>query len=386
MNFDFTEEQEAAKDLASQILGDSSSFDRLREVERDTSGPGFDREVWGQLAESNLIGLVLDEEFGGQGFDFFSLCLVLEEAGRNLTPIPFMESVVYTALPIQKFASDALKKETLPKIVAGESIFTPAFFEVGDPALSRQPSTRATAAADGFTLDGAKTCVPYAGAVDMLLVSASGDAGLGLFLVSPTSAGVHLEEQHTTAHERQFSVRFENVCVANGDVLAPPGRGEEIFDWLEPRAATALSALAVGVCDEALKQTALYTGTRKQFGKEIGSFQGVSLRAADAYIDVQAMRSTVWAAAWRLDNGHAANKEAAIAKWWACSGGHRVTHTVQHLHGGIGSDIDYPIHRFFLRHKHLAYTLGGSNEQLAKLGALIAEQAHQGIDPEEILA
>jgi alkylation response protein AidB-like acyl-CoA dehydrogenase len=140
------------------------------------------------------------------------------------------------------------------------------------------------------------------------------------------------------------------------------------------------------VCDEALRQTALYTSERKQFGREIGSFQGVSLRAADAYIDVQAMRSTVWEAAWRIDNGDSGEKQAAVAKWWACSGGHRVTHTVQHLHGGIGADIDYPIHRFFLRHKHLAYTLGGSNEQLAKLGAQIAELAHRGVDPEEILA
>jgi alkylation response protein AidB-like acyl-CoA dehydrogenase len=386
MNFDFTEEQEAAKDLGSQILADASSFDRLREIERDEAGPGFDREVWSQLAESNLIGLALDEEFGGQGFDFFSLCLVLEEAGRNLTPIPLMESVVYTALPIEKFGADSLKKELLPKIVSGDAILTPGFFEVGDPALSRSPKTRATADGNGFELDGEKACVPFAGAADKILVSASGDAGLGLFLVSPTAPGVTLEQQQTTAHERQFRVRFEGVAIASEEVLAPPGRGEEIFEWLEPRAATALSALAVGVCDEALRQTALYTSTRKQFGKEIGSFQGVSLRAADAYIDVQAMRSTVWEAAWRLDNGYSGVKEAAIAKWWACSGGHRVTHTVQHLHGGIGADIDYPVHRFFLRHKHLAFTLGGSNEQLAKLGALMAEQARNGVDPEEILA
>jgi alkylation response protein AidB-like acyl-CoA dehydrogenase len=98
------------------------------------------------------------------------------------------------------------------------------------------------------------------------------------------------------------------------------------------------------------------------------------------------MRSTMWEAAWRIDDGRDAAKAAAIAKWWACRGGHRVTHTAQHLHGGIGSDIDYPIHRFFLRLKHLAYTLGGASEQLATLGALIADDAQQGVDPEEILA
>ena len=164
-----------------------------------------------------------------------------------------------------------------------------------------------------------------------------------------------------------------------------PGRGEAIFDWLEPRAAVALAAIAVGASEEALKQTAQYTSTRKQFGREIGSFQGVSLRAADAYIDVEAMRSTMWQAAWRIDQGQADLKAAAVAKWWACMGGHRVSHTVQHLHGGIGADVDYPIHRFYLRLKHLAMTLGGSNEQLAALGARMAEEARSGLPPEEIL-
>jgi alkylation response protein AidB-like acyl-CoA dehydrogenase len=387
MNFEFSEEQEAAKDLAAHILSDASSFDRLREVERDEAGPGFDRELWQQLAESNVIGLALAEEFGGQGFDFFSQCLVLEEAGRNLTPIPLMESVIYTALPIERFGSDALTKELLPSVVSGNTILTPAFFEEGDPsALSHQPATRASGGSDGFTLDGQKICVPYAASADKLLVSASGNAGLGLFLVSPDAKGVRLESQETTAHERQFIVHLEGVAVALDEIVAPPGRGEEIFNWLEPRAATGLAALAVGVCDEALRQTAEYTSTRKQFGKEIGSFQGVSMRAADAYIDVQAMRSTMWEAAWRIDNGDSGEKHAAIAKWWACRGGHRVTHTAQHLHGGIGADVDYPIHRFFLRLKHLAYTLGGASQQLAILGARIADEARNGIDPEEILA
>lgn len=386
MNFEFSEEQAAAKDLAAHILGDASSFDRLREIDRDRSGPGFDRKVWSQLAQSNLIGLTLSDEVGGQGFDFFSLCLVLEEAGRNLTPIPLMESIVYTALPIERFGSESLKKALLPKLVAGELILTPAFFEIGDPALARKTKTRATPDGGGFRLDGEKICVPYAAGADQILVSASNEAGLGLFLVSPSAAGVQMERQETSAHEPQFRVRFENVAVSAEDVLASPGSGEEVFAWLEPRAATALSAIAVGVCDEALRQTAAYTSERKQFGKAIGSFQGVSLRAADAYIDVQNMRSTMWAAAWRIDNGYSGEKEAAIAKWWACRGGHRVTHSAQHLHGGIGADIDYPIHRFFLRLKHLEFTLGGSNEQLAKLGAHIAAAAHRGVDPEEILA
>ena len=171
-------------------------------------------------------------------------------------------------------------------------------------------------------------------------------------------------------------------------MLAAPGHGEAILDWIEPRAATALAATAPrrGRARD-LRQTAEYTSDAEAVRtSEIGSFQGVSLRAADAYIDVEAMR---------IDDvaGGLANRSTAtpprstppIAKWWACMGGHRVSHTCQHLHGGIGADIDYPIHRYFLRLKHVAMTLGGAGEQLATLGARIADEARAGVPAAEIL-
>ena len=385
MNFEFSEEEEAVQELAGQILGDATSFDRLREVEANTEGPGYDEVLWASLAESNMLGLPFEEEYGGQGWSFFALCLLFEQAGRNLAPVPLLESIVYTALPIQQFGSDALKKDLLPSVASGEKILTAAFFEIGDPALSRTARVQAVATDDGFELSGQKVCVPYAAAASKILVSAQGEAGLGLFLIEPGAEGVTLEQQDTTAHERQYVVNLDGVSVAPSDVLAAPGAGEAVFDWLEPRAATILSALAVGVAGEGLQATATYTSERKQFEKPIGSFQGVSLRAADAYIDVEAMRSTMWQAAWRIDNGDSGQKQAAIAKWWACMGGHRVSHTCQHLHGGIGADIEYPIHRHFLRLKHIAMTLGGSNEQLASLGAIMAAEATSGVEAGEIL-
>jgi alkylation response protein AidB-like acyl-CoA dehydrogenase len=387
MNFDLSEEEEAVKELAGQILGDSTSFERTREVESDDAGPGFDQTLWAQLAESNLIGLSISENLGGQGFGFLALCLMLEAAGRNLAPVPLLESIVYTALPIQQFGSEDLKKDLLNRFIAGDALLTAALFEVGAPTSSRTTRTRAAATGDGaYSLTGEKVCVPFAAAADRILVSASSDDGLGLFLISPNTEGVSLARQETTAHERQFVLKLEGVEIRVDDVLAVPGQGEIIMDWLEPRATTALAAIAVGAAEEGLRQTAEYTSTRKQFGREIGSFQGVSLRAADAYIDVEAMRSTMWQAAWQIDNGGTALKAAAVAKWWACMGGHRVSHTCQHLHGGIGSDIDYPIHRFFLRLKHIAMTVGGANEQLSILGALMADEARTGVAAEEILS
>ena len=153
-----------------------------------------------------------------------------------------------------------------------------------------------------------------------------------------------------------------------------PGAGGAIVHWLEERALTALAALQLGVAEEALRRTAEYTTERKQFGRPIGSFQSVSLRVADAYIDVEAMRSTLWRAIWKVSTEGSAALEVSAAKWWACRGGHRVVHSAQHLHGGIGADIDYPIHRYLLWSRQIELTLGGASQQLSKIGSLLAEE------------
>jgi alkylation response protein AidB-like acyl-CoA dehydrogenase len=134
---------------------------------------------------------------------------------------------------------------------------------------------------------------------------------------------------------------------------------------------TSPSFAQLGVSEEAIRRTALYTAERRQFDRPIGSFQGVALRAADAFIDITCMRSALVLALWRISAGLPAAAETAAAKWWACLGGQRVAHTVQHLHAGIGSDIDYPIHRFYLWSKQLELSLGGANQQLELLGELL---------------
>src|SRR5207249_2215921 len=151
----------------------------------------------------------------------------------------------------------------------------------------------------------------------------------------------------------------------------PLDGGPAAVEWLRDRALTAIAAIQVGVAAEAMRMAAAYTSERKQFGRPLATFQGVALRAADAYIDVQAMQATLWQAAWRLNAGLDASREVAVAKWWAAEGGHRVVHAAQHLHGGMGADIDYPIHRYFLWGKQLEVMLGGGSQQLARLGALL---------------
>jgi hypothetical protein len=379
MDFSFSEEQEALRDLARQIFSDHADPERLRRIE--TSADGVDHALWRSLAGANLLGLALPEVHGGAALGLTEIGILLEEQGRALAPVPLLATIVLGALPVARFGTPEQCTRLLPGVATGETILTAALSEHAcfDPT---RPRTRAKRQGDGWRLDGEKICVPAGHLAERILVPArtEGD-GLGVFLVDPRAPGIALERQHVTNHEAQVRLTLTDAPVPAADVLGAsagsPARGAEIVRFIEARTLVGLCSLQLGVAEEALRRTAEYTSVRKQFGRPIGAFQGVSLRAADAYIDVEAMRSTLWQAVWRLDAGMPAEMEVGVAKWWACRGGQRVVHTAQHLHGGTGADIEYPIHRFFLWSKQLDLSLGGASVQLARLGALLAQDAAQ---------
>jgi alkylation response protein AidB-like acyl-CoA dehydrogenase len=375
MDFSFNEDQDAIRELAGQIFSDHADHERLREVE--ASADGIDRELWDALAKANLLGIALSEAHGGSEMGVTEVSTLLEEQGRVLAQVPLLATLVMGAMPIAEFGTDAQRDRLLPGVSTGETILTAALSEYGSADASR-PRLEARRDGDGWLLSGEKVCVPVGHLAERILVSArTGDDSIGVFLLDPSSDGVAIERLVMTNHEAQVHLTLSNARVSDADVLGDPHGGREIVRFIEERALVGLSAIQVGVAEEALRRTAEYTGVRKQFEKQIGSFQGVSLRAADAYIDIEAMRSTLWQAVWRIDAGLPAATEAAVAKWWACRGGQRVVHTAMHLHGGIGADIDYPIHRFLLWSKQLDLTLGGASPQLARIGALVASGAGQ---------
>ncbi|MCA9673953.1 MAG: acyl-CoA dehydrogenase, partial [Myxococcales bacterium] len=228
---------------------------------------------------------------------------------------------------------------------------------------------------DGWRLDGVKTCVPAAHRAARVIVPARqvDDGVVRLFVVDPAAAGVAIERQVATTGEVQGLVTLIGVAVAATDELGPPGDGATTLAWLLDRAAIGLCAMEVGLCEQVLRMTAQYTSQRTQFERPIATFQAVAQRAADAYIDVEAMRLTLWEAAWRLAEGLPAARELAIAKIFAADGGQRVTYAAQHLHGGIGFDLDYPLARYYPLAKQLELTLGGAGANVAQLGALLAE-------------
>jgi len=366
-----SEDQQAIQELARRILLDRVTHEHLAGLE-SASWSVFDRHLWGQLAAAGLTGIAIPEEHGGAGRSFLELAVVLEEVGRAVAPVPAVATLALGAMPIARFGSAELAARLLPGVADGSLILTAALAEPGeiDPLV---PSTTAARSGAGWTLNGEKAFVPYGDLADWIVVSATAaGSGPALFVVPRTAVGLRFTELHTTNREPQASLELQGVEVPDADVLAGPLVGQDALRLLVLHGTAALCCVAAGVCQRALEMTAEYTAKREQFGKPIASFQAVGQRAADAYIDTQIVRLTAVQAAWRLSVGWPAADEVAVAKFWAGDGGSRVVHAAQHLHGGLGVDLDYPLHRYFLWIKQIEHELGSPTRQLATLGAALA--------------
>jgi 3-oxocholest-4-en-26-oyl-CoA dehydrogenase beta subunit len=375
MDFSFSEEQQEIQGLAAQILGDKVTHDRLKEVE--ASPDWFDRDLWSELAKAGLVGIALPTDVGGGGFGILEAALVLEEVGRTVAPVPYLPTVILGALPVAQFGNDEQRKRLLPGVAEGDTFLTAALAEELnlDPAA---PTTTATDKGGTWRISGSKTLVPAAHlAASVLVPAATGNGSVGVFLVDPKGTGVELVRLITTSGEPQFNLTLTDApaeplgALSNGNAMSD---GKAIVDWIVERATAALCAVQLGVCEQALKMTAEYTSTREQFERPLAAFQAVAQRAADAYIDTEGVRLTAWQAVWRLAEGLPAANELAVAKFWAAEGGQRVVHAAQHLHGGIGVDVDYPLHRYFLWAKQCELTLGSATPQLVKLGKALADE------------
>jgi 3-oxocholest-4-en-26-oyl-CoA dehydrogenase beta subunit len=372
MDFSFTEDQTSIQKAIRQILTDLVTDESLKALEK--GGSSFHEAAWKALAEAEMLGLALPEAHGGADLGFMELCLLLGEVGRAVAPLPALPTLVSAALPIAKFGSESQKTRLLQGVASGEAILSAALAQVGhqDP---KRPSAKAVKTSGGYALTGQFTNVPFADrAVRILLGAEVEGEGVGVFLLDPRATGVRLGAQRGTSGERLALVTLEGAEVAVDDVLAGPERGDEVLSYAVDRTLAGMCAIEHGIAVAALQMTARYATERKQFGMPIGAFQAVKQRLADAYIDAQAMEVTMLKAAYRLARDEEASREVAVAKFWAAEGGARVLAAAQHIHGGMGFDRDYPLHRYFLQSKHLELGLGGAGASLARLGADIASR------------
>jgi 3-oxocholest-4-en-26-oyl-CoA dehydrogenase beta subunit len=385
MDFAFTDAQEAVAQLARKIFHERFTPAALRAIENEPER--FDRKTWGELASAGLLGTAIAEENGGAGHGFLELCALLEEAGAAVAPLPLWPTLVLGAAPVMQFGDAEMRARLLPGVASGTTILTAALAEPdGDDPL--RVATGARTEGGSWKLYGTKTCVPAAALAERIVVPAATAPGaIGVFLVDPRAPGVKLARQVATTGELQYLLALDGAVVAAADVLGDPSRGGEVLSWLVQRATVALCAMELGVAERALAMTASYASTRQQFERPIATFQAVSQRAADAYVDVESMRVTTWQAAWRLAAGLPANgtpqtaagghrgadEAVSIAKFLAAEAGHRVVYAAQHLHGGMGYDLEYPLHRYYLLSKQIELTLGSASAHIARLGRALAE-------------
>lgn len=385
MDFELSEADRTVRDLAAQVLGDLSAHERLGELGRE--GDRIDRKAWAALASTGVVGAALPESYGGLGLDFMAPALALEQAGYHASVVPLLSTAVMGAMPIAAFGTPEQQARWLPSIADGSLLACAALpLDPAGPLADEPPPTARPDGRGGWTLHGAVGLVIGGLDAGLALVPArindgrgdgDGGSGTGVFCVPAGADGFRVEPVEVTTGRTEARFQFDGAAVKAEDLLgggdAGGADGAEIADFIELRASVGLCMLMAGAARAAIELAASYTKQRHQFDRPIATFQAVSQRAGDSYIDVDAIALTAYQAAWRIAAGLPARREAAIAKYWASEGGFRVVHAAVHVHGGVGVDRDYPLHRHFLLARWTELALGSAETQLATLGRLLAD-------------
>jgi 3-oxocholest-4-en-26-oyl-CoA dehydrogenase beta subunit len=341
MDFEISDSHKELAGLAREIVGRTA----------DNAAP-YDQKLWHELGRAGVLSAALPESAGGAGLGFLEQCGVLIELGRALAPAPYLASIVLGASAIATFGTAEQQERWAVPAARGDIVLTAAL----EPA-----------AHDGTLVLDTVMAAPWA---DAVLVPASG----AVHVVETSDPGVTVEPQ-----ELIDGVTAGRVTL-DGPRLDPErrlGGGDVTMEWLIAHGTVGLCALQLGITERALELTAEYASQRIQFSRPIGTFQAVSQRLAEAWIDVEAIRLTMWQAAWMLAEGMAPDQGStdlaiSTAKFWAADAGHRVAHTAVHVHGGVGIDISHPVHRYFAAAKTNEFTLGHATAQLRRIGAELA--------------
>jgi len=362
MDFTTTEAANDLGGLVDTIVDSVCTNEHQREL--DKLDQRFDRQLWGKLIDSDILTSATATQLGGDGFGVLEQVAILVALGHQLAAVPYLESVVLAAGALARFGSEELQQSWGVPAVNGGKILTVALDgEMGEGPVQAAPSGA------GFRLTGSRTQVFYGPVADAFLVPAETDSGTVVFLVAADDPGVTVTALDTTGLGSVGHLALDGTEV---DAARQVGGGE-IVPWLRTISTLGRSAFQLGVLERGLQMTAEYARTREQFDRPIGSFQAVGQRLADGYIDVKGLRLTLTQAAWRVSEDIPAEIDVASAAFWAADAGHRVAHTIVHVHGGVGVDTDHPVHRYFLAAKETEFALGGATGQLRRIGRELAE-------------
>lgn len=347
MNFAFTEEQDQLRQFVRSFMEDKASESAVREqMETEV---GYDAAVWSQMADQmGLQGMIIPEEYGGQGFTFVELGVVLEEMGRSLICAPFLSGQL-AALAIMNSGDDGAKKDLLPGIASGETIATLAITEENGKWDESGVTATATES-DGWRIAGTKSFVLDGHTAQLMVVAARTDAGVSLFAVDASAEGLSRESLSTMDQTRkQAKITLNN---APARLIGTDGQGWATMTTVLDLAAIALAAEQVGGAQFVLEMAVQYAKDRVQFGRPIGSFQAIKHKCADMLLEVESAKSAAYYGLWcAAEMNDELPSVASLAKAY-CSDAyfHAAAENIQ-IHGGIGFTWEHPAHLYFKRAK-----------------------------------
>lgn len=360
MDFSLTDDQRAFAESAHTLFADFCSDDQLRA--HDASTQPFMRELWQQCVEAGFVGMTVPEAAGGLGLGMTELFAVLEQQGRALALVPLWEQQLSLAA-LARFGHTSAQQDIVAAALRGERFVTLSLEGL------RVPWACLHVSGDGatLTLDGLAPAVPFGADADYAWLAAERDGVPCVVFVDLSDAGIERVAGVSQHHQSVADLRFEGLQIEASNCFTG-----DAPRWLEPRAIACLAALQLGVSARQLERTVEYISERRQFDRVIGSFQLVAGQMADGYMAVEALRTALCQLVYRLDAGLGALPQGWATRVLACETGHRVGHMAQHVHGGIGVDITFPIHRFLYWSRVLGLALGGTETNLAKLGDWLA--------------
>ncbi|WP_297841184.1 acyl-CoA dehydrogenase family protein [Pseudomonas sp.] len=356
MDFELSEDQRAIAQMADSLFADHCHEEYMRHW--DTSGEPMMAPLWALCIETGLHALAIPEEQGGSGLGMTELMLVLQAQGHGLAQVPLWRHQL-AAATLARFGLDE-SSTWVAKAASGEAMLS---LSLDALSSARGIELEARSCADGWHITGrvAALALGEQSRAALVLVEAEGQPRL---LLLDLSAPQVLRVPGVLTHgEGVADLHIEGLIVPVGHLLPA-----EALAWLEPRSVAALAALQLGVSEEQIRRTVAYVNERVQFERPIGSFQAVQMSMADTHIALEALRSVLWQLCYRIDAGLPSPSEMLATSWLACEAGHRIGHTAQHVHGGIGVDLTYPIHRFLYWSRGLCLALGGSAASLERLG------------------
>ena len=375
MDLGLSEEQEMIKTSARDLLEKECPKSLVREMEEDDKG--YSPELWKTMADQGWMGMVIPEKYGGQGFSFLDLAVLIEEHGRALVPGPFFSTAVLCGMPLAEFGTEAQKKEHLPKIANGNEIWVYAQTEPSATWEASGVELKAAAKGDGFVLNGTKLFISYAHVADYLLVAArtkdggKPENGITLLCVDAKAPGITYEGLKTIASDHQSEVTFKDVKVSKANVLGEVDGGWAIIQKIGEWGATGKCAEMVGGAQLVLEMSVEYAKQRVQFGRPIGSFQAIQHHCANMATDVEGSKYITYQAAWRLSEGLPAEREVAMAKAWVSDGYRRVCALGHQCHGAIGFTKEHNMQLYSRRAKAAELAFGDSDYHLEAVAQAI---------------